>query len=139
MGFWPQDVVLLGGGHPHVEVLRQFGMRPIPGVRFTLIAASSATPYRCTDSWRSFSITMAVLARLWTTSGTWLTLDCARFHSGMLPGYVAGYYSYEECHVDLAKLTSFAGARLVIATATGIDTQASLLPQCSASWRLLTQ
>lgn len=41
-----QDVVLLGGGHPHVEVIRQFGMRPIPGVRFTLIAASIATPYR---------------------------------------------------------------------------------------------
>lgn len=56
----------------------------------------------------------------------------------MLPGYVAGYYSYEECHVDLAKLTSFAGARLVIATATGIDTEASLLPlqSSNSSWLL---
>lgn len=42
-----RDVVLLGGGHPHVEVLRQFGMRPLPGVRLTLIAASVETPYRC--------------------------------------------------------------------------------------------
>ncbi len=41
----------------------------------------------------------------------------------MLPGYVAGYYSYEECHVDLSLLAAFAGARLVIATATGIDPQ----------------
>jgi hypothetical protein len=41
-----RDVVLLGGGHPHVEVLRQFGMRPLPGVRLTLIAASISTPYR---------------------------------------------------------------------------------------------
>lgn len=42
-----RDVVLLGGGHPHVEVLRRFGMRPLPGVRLTLIAASVETPYRC--------------------------------------------------------------------------------------------
>ncbi len=41
-----RDVVLLGGGHPHVEVLRQFGMRPLPGVRLTLIASSIDTPYR---------------------------------------------------------------------------------------------
>jgi hypothetical protein len=44
----------------------------------------------------------------------------------MLPGYVAGYYSYEECHVDLAKLTSFARARLIVATATSIDAQVSV-------------
>ena len=41
-----RDVVLLGGGHPHVEVLRQFGLRPLPGVRLTLIASSIDTPYR---------------------------------------------------------------------------------------------
>ena len=52
---------------------------------------------------------------------------CALCRSGMLPGYVAGYYSYEECHVDLALLTAFAGARLVVATATGIDVQVTHL------------
>lgn len=48
--------------------------------------------------------------------------------SGMLPGYVSGYYTYEECHVDLALLASFAGARLVIATATGVDTKVGVVP-----------
>jgi pyruvate-formate lyase-activating enzyme len=54
-----QDVVLLGGGHPHVEVIRRFGMLPIPGVRFTLIAASSATPYRCSECHNRRSIKTA--------------------------------------------------------------------------------
>lgn len=65
-----------------------------------------------------------------TQLASWLIESYVRLSSGMLPGYVAGYYTYEECHVDLAKLTSFARARLIIATATGIDTQACS-PQCS--------
>ena len=39
------DIVLLGAGHAHVEVLRRAAMRPDPGVRLTLIAREGNTPY----------------------------------------------------------------------------------------------
>ena len=39
------DLVLLGAGHAHVEVLRRFAMRREPGLRLTLIGREAETPY----------------------------------------------------------------------------------------------
>lgn len=39
------DIVLVGGGHAHVQVLTAFAMRPEPGVRLTLVTDRLSTPY----------------------------------------------------------------------------------------------
>ncbi|MBD2609445.1 FAD-dependent oxidoreductase [Scytonema hofmannii FACHB-248] len=81
-----KDLVLIGGGHSHAIALLMFGMKPLPGVRLTLITEASDTPY-----------------------------------SGMLPGHIAGFYTHDECHIDLQRLAQFAQTQLYIDKAVGLD------------------
>ncbi|MCZ6619531.1 MAG: FAD-dependent oxidoreductase, partial [Gammaproteobacteria bacterium] len=80
-----RDLVLVGGGHSHVQVLKSFGMRPLAGVRVTIVSRELNTPY-----------------------------------SGMLPGFVAGFYPWRDIHIDLGPLANFAQARLVNGEVVGL-------------------
>ncbi|TLP60358.1 selenide, water dikinase SelD [Parasedimentitalea maritima] len=48
-------------------------------------------------------------------------------YSGMLPGFVAGHYQRSDLDIDLVKLARFAGARVVLGAAAGIDTAARMI------------
>ncbi|HNH93293.1 FAD-dependent oxidoreductase, partial [Accumulibacter sp.] len=101
-----RDIVLVGGGHSHIIVLREIGLRALAGARLTLISSAARTPY-----------------------------------SGMLPGYVAGHYDFDQVHVDLPRLASFAAARFIADEVTAID-RAARLVQCRSGrtlpWDLLS-
>ena len=40
-----RDLVLVGGGHSNIQVLKYFGMRFHPGIRLTLISSYINSPY----------------------------------------------------------------------------------------------
>ncbi|MGB3208470.1 MAG: FAD-dependent oxidoreductase [Crinalium sp.] len=42
-------------------------------------------------------------------------------YSGMLPGHVAGFYTHEQCHINLSSLAQFAQANLIIDQAINLD------------------
>ena len=85
-----RHLVLLGGGHTHIGVLRMLGMHPEPDLKVTLVSPSRETPY-----------------------------------SGLLPGVVSGHFPEEDLYIDLGRLCQFAGAELILATATGVDPNGS--------------
>jgi selenide,water dikinase len=40
-----KELLLIGGGHAHALVLRRWGMRPVPGVRLTMVSPEATAPY----------------------------------------------------------------------------------------------
>lgn len=42
-------------------------------------------------------------------------------YSGMLPGHVAGFYTHEECHINLRSLCQFAHAQFIVDRVIGLD------------------
>ena len=60
-------------------------------------------------------------------AGARLTLISSASHtpySGMLPGLVAGHYSFEETHIDLQRFCAALGVRFVCAEMVGLEPQA---------------
>ncbi len=80
------DLVLVGGGHAHIQVLKRWAMSPVPRTRLTLVVDRPIAVY-----------------------------------SGMVPGFVAGQYSREDLEIDVRPLARRAGARCIVARATGLD------------------
>jgi selenide,water dikinase len=48
-------------------------------------------------------------------------------YTGMLPGHIAGHYDRDTLEIDLVRLARFAGARLILSHATGIDRTAKMI------------
>ncbi|GJL72336.1 MAG: pyridine nucleotide-disulfide oxidoreductase [Nitrosomonas sp.] len=42
-------------------------------------------------------------------------------YSGMLPGLIAGHYSFDDCHIDLRRLCQWAGIRFICSTVKQLD------------------
>ena len=82
-------LVLLGGGHAHIEVLRQLAESPLPGVQATLVTPSHRFIY-----------------------------------TGMVPGVIAGHYTFPECSIDLEPLVRRAQTELLLTAASLVSPDA---------------
>ncbi|MGG6268393.1 FAD-dependent oxidoreductase [Leptolyngbya sp. AN03gr2] len=88
-----KQLVLVGGGHSHAVALLHF----------------------------VFALRQLGLSPLSDVQITLISEAEDTAYSGMLPGYVAGFYSYEECHINLRSLCEFAKARLIVDRAIGLE------------------
>nr|WP_245752695.1 selenide, water dikinase SelD [Poseidonocella pacifica] len=74
--------------------------------------------------------THALILRRWgmrPLAGARLTLinpGPTAAYSGMLPGHIAGHYARDQLDIDLVKLARFAGARVILGAANGLDRDA---------------
>ncbi|MGH1374520.1 MAG: selenide, water dikinase SelD [Cellvibrionaceae bacterium] len=74
--------------------------------------------------------THALLLNMWAKmpiEGLRITLvspSVSAPYSGMLPGLIAGHFSFEQAHIDLPRLCQLAGARFVQASVTRVDSVA---------------
>lgn len=93
-------LVLVGGGHAHVQVLAALARSRPLGLDVTLVA-----PFR------------------------------RQIYSGMLPGWIVGAYSLDECALPIDALARDAGVRFVQAACTRLDPDACMI-ECDNGERL---
>lgn len=82
-------LVLVGGGHAHVQILAAWAKIRTEKSKLTLICDREQTPY-----------------------------------SGMLPGFLGGWYTHSEIHFDLPHLCKVHGAHFVLGKAELVDASA---------------
>jgi pyridine nucleotide-disulfide oxidoreductase family protein len=81
-----KQLLLIGAGHAHAQVLRDWVDAPLPGCQLTVVSPSPLAPY-----------------------------------SGMVPGWLAGHYRFDEICIDFERLAAAAGAQLVTDELAGLD------------------
>lgn len=91
-----KHLVLVGGGHAHLAVLKAFAKQTAPKLRLTLITPSPTQTY-----------------------------------SGMLPGWLAGHYSLEDCQIHLRPLVAAAVGELILDHMTSLDADQQVLETAS--------
>jgi pyridine nucleotide-disulfide oxidoreductase family protein len=79
-------LLLIGAGHAHAQVVKEWIGSPVPGCELVLVSPSALAPY-----------------------------------SGMVPGWLAGTYRFEEICIDFAALLAAAGGRVVIGEVASLD------------------
>ena len=79
-------LVLLGAGHAHLIVLREFAKSPPPDMELVLI-----------------------------TPSPW------QYYSGMLPGWISGHYTVDQCRIAVSPLVAEAGGELVLDSAVELE------------------
>lgn len=92
-------LVLVGAGHAHAQVLRDWARAPLPGVQLVLVSPQALAPY-----------------------------------SGMVPGWLAGQYRYDEICIDVARLCAAAGAQWVRDELQALDADQRRVQLRSGAW-----
>ncbi len=81
-----KHLLLIGAGHAHAQVLRDWVDAPLPGCQLSVVSPSLLAPY-----------------------------------SGMVPGWLAGHYRFDQICIDFERLAAAAGAQLVTDELAGLD------------------
>lgn len=92
-------LLLVGAGHAHAQVLRDWARAPMPGVELVVVSPQPLAPY-----------------------------------SGMVPGWLAGTYRFEDIVIDFEALARAAGARWVQDELHTLEAGAQRLRLASGAW-----